>query len=316
MTEPLAPPASIHDEPGLGPRGPWGFLKETLPGGFSASGKWLLGGWLLLALAPAFLWASYLLDHTRVGGGWSALPAHWGEQLNAKDLIELFDRGEVHGALGAGAATAVAAALFLILWASWKHQAEAAGLRPRLGAWFGGLLDTLLAGLPVLITFLMASGLLGYLGGLGVTPLSWIAFYGRPLLALATASTLMVQWWLLRLNRLERKGQSWFSHVLLGFLRLWRHPMQWLALALGGAAIRLALNGGAVELAWRLGGGTIGRVWLFTALSALAALLGAWILGWMLRTTAAFWRHDQAVRRTIAELEAAATATADGSADA
>lgn len=316
MTEPLEPPASIHDEPGLGPRGPWSFLKETLPGGFSASGKWLLGGWLLLALAPAFLWASYLLDHTRVGGGWSALPAHWGEQLNAKDLIELFDRGEVHGALGASAATALVAALALILWSSWKHQAEAAGLRPRLGAWIGGLLDTLLAGLPVLITFIIVSSLLGYLGGLGVTPLSWIAFYGRPLLALATASTLMVQWWLLRLNRMERKGQGWFSHVLLGFLRLWRHPMQWLALALGGAAVRLALNGGAVELAWRLGGGTVGRVWLFTALSALAALLGAWILGWMLRTTAAFWRHDQAVRRTIAELEAAATATADGSADA
>ncbi|MBS1766231.1 MAG: hypothetical protein JST05_02340 [Acidobacteria bacterium] len=315
MTESHERPVSIHDEPGLGPRGPWSFLKESAPGGFSGSGRWLLGGWLLMAIGPAFLWASYLMDHTRVSGGWSALPAHWGEQLNAKELFELFDRGEVHGPLGMGAATALIVAIFLILWASWKHQAEAAGLRHKLGAWLGGLMDTCLAGLPVLITFLLASVFLGYLGGLGVPPLSWFAFYGRPLLALATISTLMIQWWLLRLNRLERKGLGWFGHVRLGFVRLWRHPIEWLGLALGGAAIRLALNGAVLKLAWRMGGGTVGRVWLFAILSALAALMGAWILGWMLRTTAAFWRHDQAVRRTLAELEAAATATAGDSDD-
>lgn len=316
MSEQPERPASIHDESGLGPRGPWSFLKEAAPGGFNASGQWLLAGWLLTALAPAFLWASYLMDHARVDGGWSALPAHWGEQLNAKDMIELFDRGEVHGALGTGTSTALIAGFFLILWASWKHQAEAAGLRHKLGPWIGGLLDTLIAGLPVLGLFLVASAALGYLGGLGVPVLGWIAFFGRPLLGLATVSALMTQWWLLRLNRMERKGLSWGAHLKLGFLRLWRHPVQWSGLAVGGALARLALHAAVIEFAWRLGGGTVGRVWAFVLLEALAALVGAWVLGWMLRTTAMFWRHDQAVQRTIAELEAAATATAGASADA
>ena len=316
MNEPRERPASIHDEPGLGPRGPWSFLKEAAPGGFNASGRWLLAGWALLALAPPTLWASYLMDHARVSAGWSALPAHWGEQLNAKDVIELFDRGEVHGFLGGGAATALCLGLFLVLWASWKHQAETTGLRPRLGAWVGGLLDTLLAGLPVLALYLAVSAFLGYVGDQGVPILCWIAFYGRPLLGLAALSALMTQWGLLRLNRMERKGQSWFAHVKLGFLRLWSHPVEWTGLTLGGALLRLALNFAVVDLAWRTGGATVARVGLFVLLDVLAALIGAWTLGWMLRVTALFWRHDQAVRRTIAELEAASTATAGASFDA
>ena len=316
MSDPSLPPTSIYDEPGLGPRGPWSFLKEAARGGFSSSGKWLLAGWLLLAVGPSTLWASYLMDHARVSGGWSALPAHWGEQLNAKDMIELFQRGEVHGVVGAGAATALILGLFLVLWASWKHQAEAAGLRHRLGAWMGGLLDACLAGLPLLLLYLIAFLTLHFLGALGVPALGWIDFHGTKLLALGTVSALMTQWWLLRLNRLERKGQSWGRHLILGVQRLWSHPVEWTGLALGGALLRLALNFAAVDLAWRMGGATVGRVWLFVLLDALAALIGAWILGWMLRTAALFWRHDQAVRRTIAELEAASKATAGESADA
>jgi len=310
MNDQPARPASIHDESGLGPRGPWSFLKEASSGGFNSSGKWLMAGWLLLALAPPFLWASYLMDHARVGSGWSALPAHWGEQLNAKDLVELFDSGEIHGLLGAGASTALIAGLLLVLWASWKHQAEAAGLRHKLGAWVGGFFDTMAAGLPILMLFLIVSAALGFLGDLGVPALGWIAFFGRPILGLATLSALMTQWWLLRLNRLERKGLTWFGHLRLGFLRMWSHPVEWFGLSFGGALARLGLHALVIELAWRLGGGTVGRVWLFVLLEAVAALLGAWIMGWMLRTAALFWRHDQAVRRTIAELEAAATATA------
>ncbi|HTL99134.1 MAG TPA: hypothetical protein VL181_10060, partial [Holophagaceae bacterium] len=262
------------------------------------------------------LWASYLMGHARVDGGWSALPAHWGEQLNAKDMFELFDRGEVHGLLGTSASTALFAGLFLILWASWKHQAEAAGLRHRLGAWIGGLMDALIAGIPLVVLYLVVYVFLAYIGDSGVPPLGWIAFYGRPLLALATLAALMTQWWLLRLNRLERKGQNWFQHLWLGFQRLWQHPVQWTGLALGGALFRLALHAAVIDLAWRMGGATVGRVWIFVLLEALAALIGAWVLGWMLRAAAMFWRHDQAVRRTVAELEAAATATAGESFDA
>lgn len=313
MSDPSQRPTSILDEPGLGPRGPWSFLKEAAPGGFNASGKWLVGGWLLLAIAPSLLWASYLMSHTRVGAGWSALPAHWGEQLNAKDLVELFDRGEVHGLLGFGASAALILGLFLVLWASWKHQAAAAGLRHKLGAWIGGALDTLVAGIPVVALYGIAFLFLGWLGGLGLARLSWLAFFGKPALALGTSSALMIQWWLLRLNRLERKGETWFAHAGLSFVRLWSHPVQWFVLAAGLSLVRLALHAAVLDLAWRLGGGTVGRVALFMALSALAALIGAWIMGWMLRTVALFWRHDQAVRRAIAELQAAATATAGAS---
>lgn len=309
-------PASILDEPGLGPRGPWSFLKEAAPGGFNASGQWLMAGWLLLALAPAFLWASYLMSHTRIGGGWSALPAHWGEQLNAKDIVELFDRGEVHGVLGLGASTALILGLFLVLWASWKHQAGAAGLRHKLGPWIGGALDMLLAGIPILILFGIIYAFLGWLGGQGIPGLSWFAFFSKPILALAASSALMTQWWLLRLNRLERKGQSWPSHVWLSLIRLWSNPAQWFVLIAGFSLLRLALHSTVLDWAWRLGGGSVGRVGIFVLLEALAALIGAWLLGWMLRATALFWRHDQAVRRAIAELKAAATATTGESFDA
>lgn len=310
MTDLPDRPASIHDETGLGPRGPWSFLRESAPGGFSASGLWLLAGWVLLAVGPAFLWASYLMDHTRIRGGWSALPAHWGEQLNAKDVVELFGRGEVHGLLGAGASTVLILGLALVLWASWKHQAEAAGLRPRLGAWVGGLLDTLLVGLPCLLLYLIVYVSLAWLGDLGVPALSWIAFVGGPLLGLVTSSAWMTQWWLLRINRLERKGQSWPRHLVLGFRRLWSHPVQWAVLLAGGSLVRLAFHAATLEAAWRMGGGGAGRVALFVLLEALSALAGGWILGWMLRTTARYWRHDQAVRRAVAELEAASAATA------
>lgn len=314
MTDHTQRPSSIHHEPGLGPRGPWSFLKEAARGGFNDSGRWLIAGWLILAILPAFLWASYLMSHTQMGGGWSALPAHWGEQLNAKDVVELFDRGEIHGGVGFGASTALICGLSLVLWSSWKHQAAAAGLRHKLGPWIGGALDTLLAGLPVLIVFLIVSAILGYLGGLGIPGLSWLAFLGRPVLALATSSTLMIQWWLLRLNRLERKGQGWFAHVWLGFRRLWSHPVQWFLLAAGLSVLRLLLHVATLDLAWRLGGGSVPRVGVFVLLEAVAAFIGAWLLGWTLRTVALFWRHDQAVRRAIAELEAAATATTGDSA--
>ena len=314
MTDLSHRPASILDEPGLGPRGPWSFLKEATRGGFNDSGKWLLAGWLVLAVLPAFFWDTYLMSHTQVGNGWSALPAHWGEQLNAKDIIELFDRGEIHGGVGFWASTALISGFFLVLWSSWKHQAAAAGLRHKLGPWIGGALDTLVAGIPFVVMFVIASACLGWLGGLGIPGLSWMAFLGRPLLALATSSTIMIQWWLLRLNRLERKGLSWFAHVRLGIIRMWGHPVQWFILAAGLSLLRLALHLAVLDLAWRLGGGSVPRVWIFVLLEAVSASIGAWTLGWLLRTVALFWRHDQAVRRAVAELEAAATATAGASA--
>lgn len=316
MTDYANRPSSIHDEPGLGPRGPWAFLKEAAPGGFNASGRWLTAGWILLALAPAFFWATYLMSHTQVGGGWSALPAHWGEQLNAKDMIELFDRGEIHGAVGFGASAAFILGLFLVLWGSWKHQAGAAGLRHKLGPWIGGALDTLLAGLPLVLAYILAAVVMTILIGVGIPGLSWMAFLSLPVLALATSSTLMVQWWLLRLNRLERKGLNWPTHIWLSFRRLWSHPVQWFSLVAGLSILRLALHLAVLDLAWRLGGGSVPRVWVFLLLEGLAAFIGAWLLGWTLRTVALFWRHDQAVHRAIAELEAAATATVGESVDA
>lgn len=78
----------------------------------------------------------------------------------------------------------------------------------------------------------------------------------------------------------------------------------------GALLLRLALHAAVIELAWRMGGGSVGRVWLFVLLEAVATLIGAWTIAWLLRVTALFWRHDQAVRKAIAELEAASTAGA------
>jgi hypothetical protein len=56
-------------------------------------------------------------------------------------------------------------------------------------------------------------------------------------------------------------------------------------------------------LAWRMGGGTPFRVWLFLLLQLLVTAVNAWLMGWLLRTTAFFWHQDAIVREARAALE-------------
>jgi hypothetical protein len=56
-------------------------------------------------------------------------------------------------------------------------------------------------------------------------------------------------------------------------------------------------------LAWRMGGSTTFRVWLFLLLLLIVTAVNGWLLGWLLRTTSLFWRHDALVREVSATLE-------------
>ncbi|HJU84737.1 MAG TPA: hypothetical protein VJ600_11035 [Holophagaceae bacterium] len=300
----LERPLSIHSDQGLGPKGPWSFLREAVPGGFTRLGWGLIGGWVLLALVPAFFWASHLASHTAFAGGWSGLTAHWGEQLDSRDLVELFKNGEVHAPLGFMTGASLLLGLALVFGCGWRLQARAAGLQGRLAPWLMGFADTLLVGLiPMGLLAGLSVHLLGLLAGQGLQGLDWTVLILRPILLAASVSALSVQWWILRLGR-EGLSEEFGTHLGHGFLRLWTHPVQWFTLLAGGATLRMALHLGVLFAAWRLGGSTGGRIWAFTGLELLATAINAWILGWMLRVAALFWRNDVEVRRAVKALKA------------
>jgi len=262
-------------------------------------------------MATQGLWALHLRRLT----GWSALPNYWGETLTARDLWELLENGGLRGHwTGPWVVLAGGLALAWLLWAGWALQAQAAGRPARFGAWAWGFLDALAVGLVPLAV--LAGGILwvlARLGGTGIPALGWLDWVGGALVRLGFASALFVHWWLFRLARAEgpagyRLG-SWRrlgAHLVLGLVRFWGHPGQWLALILGGAALRAGLSLAVLALAWRLGGGSVLRVVLFLVLEVAAVLANAWLLGWFLRLAALFLRHDEAVRRDDAASSAPA----------
>lgn len=297
-----ARPTTIHTEEPGAPRGPWAFLKPAVPGGFDRWGWGLMAGWGLVLAGPALGWAG----HLRKAAGWSALPAHWGEQLSARDIWELVVNGGLqHRLTNSPTVHLFGLGLVVALWCGWRLQARAAGVRAALGPWLLGALDTLLLGLlPLGLLGYLLSTFLGWLGGLGIAGLAWTAFILRPLLWMAVLSALNLQWWLCRLSRAEGLAHGWKAHAREAFLRLWTHPLQWGALAFGGAAARALPAFLVLLLAWRMGGGTALRVWLFLLLQLLVTLANGWVLGWLLRATGRYWRHDHGVvlaRRELAE---------------
>jgi hypothetical protein len=205
-------------------------------------------------------------------------------------------------------------AMIWVLWSGWRLQAAAIGCPARLGAWLWGLADALVIGaVPLAALAGLVLWALAGLGGTGIQGLGWLDWVGAGLVRLAFGSALFLQWWLCRLGRAGAAGGyrmgSWHrlaGHLGLSFRRLWLHPVQWLALILGGVLVRAGLTLMVLALAWRLGGGTIPRVCLFLALQLLAVLANAWLLGWFLRLAALFLRHDEAVREMIARLQAQA----------
>lgn len=308
--DPELPPAPdvVPEEPAA-PRGPWSFLKEALAGGLSGPGLELMAAWALLQVLPATFWA----QHLRAKAGWSALPAYWGEQLSARDAWELVVNGGLdQEPTGWLVPLAMLACLGWALWSGWRLQARAVQVRPSLGAWFWGLLDAgLLAALPLALVVRLLDAALDGLASTGIQGLGWATLVARPWLWMTAGSMFMLQWWLCRIARVGQGGAggrfgTWMAlgrHLADSFLRLWTHPVQWVLLNAGGVLIRFGLAFGALMVAWRWGGGTPGRVWTFLILQAVAAVLVAWIMGWLLRLAALFWRQDARVRSEIRNLE-------------
>lgn len=294
-------PTTIALEDAMAPRGPSAFFRPALRGGFTRWGWGLLLGWLLVFLGPALGWARHLLR----AAGTSTLPAHWGEQISARDLWELWENGGLqHRLLNSPTVHLFGLGLVIVLWCGWRMQAEAAGQKARLGSWLLGALDTVLIGfLPLGLLAWLLDLTLAWAGGTGFNGLGWTALIGRPLIWMALVSALNVQWWFCRLGRAAGLNRGYRSHLRDSFLRLWSQPLQWGLIALAGAALRGLLPFLVLLLAWRMGGGTTFRVWLFLLLQLAVTILNGWLLGWQLRVTAHYWLHDVAVRAVRAALK-------------
>ena len=294
-------PTTIHTEEALAPRAPWTFLPHAAPGGFTRWGWGLLCGWMLVFLGPALGWAG----HIRRAAGWSALPSHWGESLNARDIWELWENGGLqHRLTNSPTVHLLGIGLVLVLWCGWRMQTETVGLRARLSFWLLGALDTLLIGfLPLGAVAWLVDFLLAQAGGSGLDALGWLALFGRPLVWMALVSTLNLQWWFCRLGRAAGLPRGYRTHLGDTFMCLWSHPIQWGLATVGGAALRSLLPFLLLLLAWRMGGGTTFRVWLFLLLQLLVMAINGWLLGWLLRATALFWSHAALVQEARAELK-------------
>lgn len=302
------PPETAMAEEVLSPRGPWAFLEPALPGGFSGAGLQLLLAWLGFQILSSAVWA----QHLRRLAGWSALPTFWGEQLSARDVWELMENGKLlEHPLGFWTPLLVLGFLAWVLWAGWKVQAKAVAQRAAFAPWIFGLVDALLIGfLPICLLTLALTWFLGILGGTGIQGLGWANLVGRTLVRLTAVSAFLLQWWLCRANRAGACGGfrmgSWTAlgrHLGHSFLRLWLNVMQWALLLAGGVVFRLGLHFVVLFLAWRWGGATPVRVWVFLLLQSLATLAAAWVIGWTLRAVALFWRHDARVRAEILDLQ-------------
>lgn len=297
-----------NDE-GAGSLGPWRFVSAALPGGFSGAGLQLLTAWLGFQLMSSTLWAW----HLKSLAGWSSLPSYWGEQLSSRDVWEILVNGKLNEH-PFGFWTALVAMGFLTwaMWAGWNIQAQAAGVRPRFMPWVLGFLDAVLIGLvPILLVEVSLTWVLEKLGGTGIQGLGWVNLVGGVLVRLTAVSAFLLQWWLCRVNRAGAPQGGWRlgtwselgRHLGHSFLRLWMHPVEWGLLMLGGVVVRFGLHFLVLWLAWRWGGGSPMRVWAFLALEALATVVAAWFMGWMLRVVAGFWRHDARLRAEIRQLQ-------------
>ena len=314
MIESEVPALQLDSKDPLAPRAPWTFLIQAIPGGFSGPGLGLMASWAAFFLCTNTFWAL----HLKALAGWSFLPNYWGELLTFRDLWELAENGGLKDHL-TGPVLPVAAALGCLwfLWAGWRVQTTRVGLPPRLGAWAWGFLDAvLIAALPMFLVSHLLVSFFNLLGATGIQSFCWLEYVGGTLVRLACLSAFFLQWWLCRLGRAGHAGQGWRlgswpslgTHLAQQFLGLWRHPVQWTVLVLGGVVVRIGLTLLVLVLAWRMGGGTALRVWCFLLLELVAVLANAWLLGWFLRVSALFGHHDAAVKGEIRRLEASVAA--------
>jgi hypothetical protein len=305
-------PDTIDTDDPLQPMGPWSFLRQAIPGGFSSWGLQLMLAWVSFEALTSAAWAF----HLRKLVGSSALPSYWGELLTVRDLWEL----AINGGLKAhptGFWTPLAAVLAIVwvLWSGWRLQSHSVALHGRCGQWFWGAIDALIiGGAPLLVLGLGISWILDAMASTGHPGLNWLNLVGGTfLLRLSCISALMLQWWLCRIDRAQHPVNAWHlggieilgRHLAQSFLRLWRHPVQWVFIIVGGVIARAGLHLLVMLLAWYLGGSSVIRVWMFLGLELFVTALNAWLLGWFLRTSALYWRHDDRVRQEIRSLEEA-----------
>jgi hypothetical protein len=293
-------PSTIHTDDELSPRGPWKFLSKAIPGGFTVWGVQLVLAWVIFYAFTALSWFS----HLRLKLGNSALAENWGEAISAMDIWEMMENGGLRGDFFGLLAPAVGAlALAWALWAGWKMQAGIVDLCARLTPWLASILTALAIGfLPLCALHAVLWGTLGFLGGLGIQPLAWMDFFGGPLLRMAFASSLMLQWWLCRLDMakcMPKNADEWKAHLKDSFLRLWVHPVQWGNIVFFGVVVRVGLIFGALCVGWELGAKSLSHLWAFIALQSLVAAINAWIIGWVLRVAALYWKNDDAVRTEV-----------------
>ncbi|MDR2561512.1 MAG: hypothetical protein LBC63_07060 [Holophagales bacterium] len=297
-------PSTIHTDDELSPKGPWKFLTKAIPGGFTAWGVQLILAWIAFYALTALSWFS----HLRAKLVNSALAENWGEAISAGDIWEIMENGGLRDDFfGPWVLVVGALALLWALWAGWKMQTGAVGLCASIAPWLASVPATLAIGfLPLWVLHAMLWETLAFLGGLGIQPLAWMDFFGGPLLRMAFASSLMLQWWLCRLDmakRMPKSAEEWKAHIKDSFLRLWVHPVQWGNIIFFGVVARAGLTFGALYVGWELGAKSLSHLWAFIALQSLVAAINAWIIGWALRVAALYWKNDEAVRTEIRALK-------------
>ena len=298
---------TMPDPPDLGrpvSRGPGRAWRQALRGGFSPAGLQLILAWVAFDALSGTAWALHLKGLAK----WSALPSYWGELLTARDVWELLENGGLkQDPLGAWAPLVGFLALVWVFWAGWRVQARAVDLPARLGPWLCGFVETLIIGIPIVILGYGVSWVLEGVAGTGIQGLGWLNLVGGTLFRLVCLSTAMVQWWLCRIDRAGLHQENWYlgnperllAHLARSFQRLWGHPLQWGAFIVGGVLLRVGLHYLVFLFAWKLGGGSSLRVWIFLGLQIGVAAVNAWLLGWFLRLTAHFWHQEARLREDL-----------------
>jgi hypothetical protein len=232
--------------------------------------------------------------------GDSPVADDWGREMSARGLYEVMGQGGLGGELlGPWTAALAVAAVIWTIWAGWKVQAGAAGVAAKPAPLLLSVPSALVAGLlPLWTLHALLWGALGLAAASGIQFLGWADFVFSPLLHMCFASSLLIQWWLYRLDMADgrpRGARAWLRHLKVGFLRLWSHPIQWGAIVFFGASVRTGLSFSALLLAWAWGAQSLPRLCAACAVQAAAAAANAWLIGWGLRTIALYWRNETIV---------------------
>jgi len=293
-------PSTIHTDEALAPRGPWRFFVSAMHGGFTFWGIQFIFAWVAFQVLTTLSWVA----HLKAKLGNSSLANNWGELLTARDVWEIMENAQLKDSiLGFWTVVMGAIVILWILWSGWKLQARPVGLKAGFSAWLIAIPTALLVGyLPLWMLHAFLWNTFAYLESLGIQFLGWINLFAGPLLRMAFASALFIQWWLCRIDlahHMPKSAIEWLIHLKDSFLRLWAHPVQWGNIVFFGIVIRTGLTFFVLMLAWKWGGQALSQIWTIFLMQIVVSAINAWIIGWLLRVTARYWKHDMEVRSEI-----------------